>query len=107
MVTLINPFEVQGIDEADFLAYWQAAADFMCTQEGFISSDLHQTLMTGGRFSFVNIAVWASGEDFQRAVNSPKFKALTEPKREQFPHFPGLYQSCRRIVGAESDIAHG
>ena len=100
MVTLINPFEIKSEDEADFLAYWQAAADYMQGQKGFINSQLHKSMMPGCRFMFINIAEWASAEDFQNAINCDEFKTLTEPKREQFPHFPGLYQSVR-VVGLD------
>ena len=40
---------------------------------------------------------------FLRAVNSPEFKAITEPLRQQFPHFPSIYQAHRRVVGSDGE----
>jgi hypothetical protein len=70
-VVLINPFEVpEGKDET-FLAEWEMAKAFMERQPGYISTRLHRSLAPNARFRFINVAEWASVEDFQTALNPP------------------------------------
>jgi heme-degrading monooxygenase HmoA len=94
-VTLINPFEVPEGKEEEALAFWERVADYMRNQPGFISTRLHKALVPWARFHLINVAEWESAEHFQMAINSEKFKALTEPYMEVFPHFPGLYEVVR------------
>mgnify|MGYP000955488134 CR=1 FL=1 len=94
-VTLINPFEVPPGREEECLAFWERVADYMRRQPGFISTRLHQAVAPGARFALINLAEWASAEDFQAAVGSAEFQALVGPYLEVFPHFPGLYQVVR------------
>ncbi|MEH3146051.1 MAG: antibiotic biosynthesis monooxygenase [Methylobacterium frigidaeris] len=95
-VVLINAFEIPPTDEAAAVAYWERAADFMRAQPGFLSTALHRALMPTARFPLVNLATWASAQDFQAAVSHPDFRALTGPETERFPHHPGLYTVIRR-----------
>ena len=67
-VVLINTFEVPKGKEAETLASWQKSADFLKTQDGYISTRLHQNLDPNGKFHLVNVAVWRSADDFQRAT---------------------------------------
>lgn len=67
-VVLINAFEVPKGKEAEALASWQKAADFLKAQDGYISTRLHQNLDPNGKFHLVNVAVWRSAGDFQRAT---------------------------------------
>lgn len=94
-VTLINPFEVPEGKEEEALAFWERVADFMRNQPGFISTRLHKAIVPWARFHLINVAEWESAEHFQMAINSERFKALTEPYMEVFPHFPGLYEVAR------------
>ena len=65
-IILINPFEVPaGTDDDEFLRGWQRAADYMREQAGFLSSRLRRTLAPDARLRFINVAEWASPEDFQ------------------------------------------
>lgn len=67
-VVLINAFEVPKGKEAEALASWQKSADFLKTQDGYISTRLHQNLDPNGKFHLVNVAVWRSADDFKRAT---------------------------------------
>lgn len=94
-VTLINPFEVPEGKEEEALAFWERVADFMRKQPGFVSTRLHKATVPWARFHLINVAEWQSAEDFQAAINTEEFNALTEPYMEVFPHFPGLYEVVR------------
>src|SRR5262245_41292807 len=86
-------FEVpEGRDEA-FLAEWGAAKAFMERQPGYIATRLHRSLVPNARFRFINVAEWASVEDFQAALNYPAFIKLRDAT--PFPHFPALYEVMR------------
>jgi heme-degrading monooxygenase HmoA len=69
---LINPFEVpEKVGDDRFLEGWGKAADYMRSQRGFVGSRLHRAVSPDPRFRFVNVAEWASPQDFQAAVTSP------------------------------------
>ena len=94
-VVLINPFAVpEGVDDEDFLDGWQRAADYVRQQPGFLSSRLHRALAPGARFRFINVAEWASPEDFRAAVGSEEFRELA---RDAGPNFPALYEVVRSL----------
>ena len=90
VVVLITPFEVAADDEAEFLARWREAADYLRQQDGFVSTRLHVSLAPEARFRFVNVAVWRSPEHFRRAVGTEAFAQLA--RRMPFASFPGLYR---------------
>lgn len=94
-VTLINPFEVPQGKEDEAMAFWERVADYMRAQPGFVSTRLHRAIVPWARFHLINIAEWQSEEDFQKAISTEAFKALTEPYMAVFPHFPGLYEVVR------------
>ena len=87
-VVLINLFEVPpGADEG-FLAGWERARDFLAAQDGYRSTELHQSLGPDAEFRFVNVAEWASAAAFQAATARPEFPGREMPFRAH----PGLYQ---------------
>jgi heme-degrading monooxygenase HmoA len=87
-VVLINLFQVPtGADEA-FIAAWERARDFLAAQEGYRSTELHQSLGPDAEFRFVNVAEWASPVAFKVATAQPDFPGRDMP----FPAHPGLYQ---------------
>ena len=93
-VVLINVFEVpEGKDEV-FLSGWQAAAQQLRTQPGYISTKLHESVDPHASFRFVNVAEWESPQAFQAAINAPAFRAAAESLSFATPH-PSLY----RVVG--------
>ena len=76
-VILINAFEVsEGTNDDEFLRGWERAAEFMRQQPGFLSTRLHRALVPDARFRFVNVAEWASPQDFQAAVGSEEFREI-------------------------------
>jgi hypothetical protein len=46
------------------------------------------------RFRFVNVAEWASPQDFQAAVTSPEFRAMAAGTP---PNHPALYEVVRVV----------
>ena len=89
-VVLINPFEVPEDQEAEFLARWQEAADYLRRQDGFVSTRLHAGLDPGARFRFVNVAVWRTPEHFRQAVGTEAFARIA--RRMPFGGSPALYR---------------
>ena len=94
-VILINPFEVpDGTADDDFLRGWERAAEYMRNQPGFVSTRLHRALAPDARFRYVNVAEWASPQDFQAAVTSEEFRELAKGAA---PGSPALYEVVRSI----------
>lgn len=92
-VILINPFEVpEGTGDDDFLRGWQRAADYMREQPGFVSTRLHRALAPNARFRFINVAEWASPQDFEAAVSSEQFREIATGGP---PGSPALYEVVR------------
>jgi heme-degrading monooxygenase HmoA len=87
-VVLINLFQVPtGADEG-FIAAWERARDFLQAQEGYRSTELHQSLGADAEFRFVNVAEWGSPATFQTATAQPDFPGRDMP----FPAHPALYR---------------
>ncbi len=94
-VILINPFEVpEGSDDEEFLRGWQRAADYLRQQPGFRGSRLHRALTPGARLRFINVAEWASPQDFQAAVTSDEFREIAKGAG---PGSPALYEVVRAL----------
>ena len=72
-LTLINAFEVPGEQAEQFIAAWEKTRDYLETQPGYVDTALHQAIMPGADFQFVNIAHWRTAEDFRAAIQSPGF----------------------------------
>jgi heme-degrading monooxygenase HmoA len=90
-IVLINVFEVpEGKDEA-FLSGWQAAAQHLQAQPGYISTKLHQSVDPHASFRFVNVAEWESPQVFQAAINAPEFRVASQAIAFATAH-PSLYR---------------
>ena len=94
-VILINPFSVAPENAEHCLAFWDKAAEYMRRQPGFLSTRLHRALSPQAEHRYVNVAEWASAEDFQRAVSKPEFLALVADPEGRCPHAPELYAVVR------------
>lgn len=70
-VVLVNLFEVDAIDEDALLRAWEADANWMKSQPGYISTQLHRAV--GGSRLFFNYAVWESVAHFRAAFANPEF----------------------------------
>jgi heme-degrading monooxygenase HmoA len=93
-VVLINSFEVPAEDADAFIAAWEKTRDFLQTQPGYIDTSLHQALAPGAEFQFVNVARWASAEDFSAAIGSPGMREAAAGLSGYRPH-PALYRAVR------------
>jgi heme-degrading monooxygenase HmoA len=93
-LTLINAFEVPGEQAGQFIAAWEKTRDYLETQPGYVDTALHQAIMPGADFQFVNIAHWRTAEDFRAAIQSPGFLESAAGLAGYRPH-PGLYQIVR------------
>ena len=71
-VILINLFTVAAGDVAALLAAWEADANWMKRQPGYISTQLHRGI--GGSCVFLNYAVWESVAHFRAAFAHPEFR---------------------------------
>ena len=93
-VTLINSFEVPAADAETFIAAWEKTRDYLETQPGYIDTALHQAFASDAEFQFVNIAHWASAEDFRAAIRSPGFRQ-TAVALAGYPSHPAVYRAVR------------
>jgi heme-degrading monooxygenase HmoA len=93
-VVLINSFEVPAADADAFIAAWEKTRDFLQTQPGYIDTSLHRALASDAEFQFVNVARWASGEEFTAAIRSPGMREASAGLAAYRPH-PALYRLIR------------
>ena len=75
-VISVNFFQVAEADIPALLKAWEADANWMKRQPGYISTQLHQGI--AGSTAFMNYAVWESVAHFRAAFNHPEFKAALE-----------------------------
>ena len=71
-VVLINLFTVDAKDKEALLKAWAHDADFMKSQPGYISTQLHQGI--AGSSTFVNYAIWQDVQSFRDAFTNPEFQ---------------------------------
>lgn len=71
-VVLVNVFHVAGDDIPALLKAWEADANWMKQQPGYVSTQLHQGI--AGSTVFMNYAVWESVGHFRTAFGHPDFK---------------------------------
>jgi heme-degrading monooxygenase HmoA len=91
-ITLVNCFEVPVGREEDFFALWQQVNSYMRGKTGYLGHKLHRSFPPDARFRFVNVAQWASLEDFN-AAHDAGFRALvSQPAWATFRSFPTLYE---------------
>jgi heme oxygenase (mycobilin-producing) len=93
-VVLINSFEVPAADAEKFIAAWEKTRDYLETQTGYIDTALHQAVASDAEFQFVNVAHWATAEDFTAAIRSPGMREATDGLAGYRPH-PALYRMVR------------
>jgi heme-degrading monooxygenase HmoA len=71
-VVLVNLFSVEAQDVPALLKAWEAVANWMKKQPGFISTQLHRAI--GESCVFLNYAVWESVEHFRKAFTHADFR---------------------------------
>jgi heme-degrading monooxygenase HmoA len=72
-VILVNVFTVAEGDVPALLKAWEADANWMKKQPGYISTQLHRGI--AGSTVFLNYAIWESVAHFRAAFNHPDFKS--------------------------------
>jgi heme-degrading monooxygenase HmoA len=106
-VTLINVFEVPTEYVEPFISQWRERAALMSTKPGFVDARLHRTLSSEARFQLVNVAHWASREDYQAAMADTGFqawiRAVTTDPRVPIVAYPALYQVAVEFSDPSSD----
>jgi len=75
-VVLVNIFQVAAGDIPALLEAWEADANWMKQQPGYISTQLHQGI--AGSTVFMNYAVWESVAHFRAAFTHPEFEKALE-----------------------------
>ena len=66
--------------------------NYMRQKKGYLGHKLHRSLAPDARFRFVNVARWASVQEFQ-AAHDEGFRALvSQPVWAEFRSFPTLYE---------------
>ena len=75
-VVLVNIFNVAEVDVPALLDAWEADANWMKRQPGYISTQLHRGI--AGSTVFMNYAVWESVAHFRAAFSHPEFKKALE-----------------------------
>ena len=83
-----------GEQAGQFIAASEKTRDYLATQPGYLDTALHQAVMPGADFQFVNIAHWQTAEDFRAAIQSPGFLESAAGLAGYRPH-AGLYQVVR------------
>ena len=86
-VVLGNVFQVAEEDIPALLKAWEADANWMKQQPGYISTQLHRGI--AGSTIFMNYAVWESVAHFRAAFTHPEFKKAMEhypPSAVASPH---------------------
>ena len=71
-VILVNIFHVTESDIPALMKAWEADANWMKKQPGYISTQLHQGI--AGSNVFLNYALWESVAHFRAAFTHPEFK---------------------------------
>lgn len=71
-VVLVNIFTVAEGDIPALLKAWEADANWMKRQAGYISTQLHRGV--AGSTVFMNYAVWESAAHFRAAFQHPEFQ---------------------------------
>ena len=75
-VVLVHVFNVAAVDVPALLNAWEADANWMKRQPGYITTQLH--LGIAGSTVFMNYAVWESVAHFRAAFSHPEFKKALE-----------------------------
>jgi heme-degrading monooxygenase HmoA len=89
-VVLVNIFTVEAQDTEALLRAWEADANWMKAQPGFISTQLHKGI--GESCVFLNYAVWQSTGHFRIAFTHPEFRKSLQAYPESAVASPHLFK---------------
>ena len=92
-VTLMNGFVVSPDRDDAFHALWSKTSQYFRAQPGFVSLRLHRAVSPDAPYRWINVANWASAEDFRAAHATDEFRAVvTEDGWEEFPSSPTMFE---------------
>lgn len=89
-IVLINIFTVDSSEKEALIKAWSHDADFMKTQPGYISTQLHEGL--SGSSTLINYAIWESAESFRTAFTNPEFQSRIAAYPESAVASPHLFK---------------
>ena len=89
-VVLVNVFTVAANDVDALLKAWEADANWMKQQPGYISTQLHRAI--GQSYMFLNYAVWETTDHFRKAFTHPDFHARLADYPDSAVASPHLFQ---------------
>ena len=89
-VILVNVFTVAKEDVPALLTAWEADANWMKRQPGYISTQLHRGI--AGSTVFLNYAIWESVAQFRSAFTHPDFKSALEHYPSSAVASPHLFE---------------
>jgi heme-degrading monooxygenase HmoA len=89
-VVLVNVVTLDKTDEQALLKAWQADAEFMKRQPGFISTQLHRAI--GDSPTYFNYAVWESTSHYRAAFTNPEFRKGLSAYPSSVVAAPHLFQ---------------
>ncbi|MBL8377414.1 MAG: antibiotic biosynthesis monooxygenase [Burkholderiales bacterium] len=90
-IVLINVFEVPAAQEVDVFRIWTQSKEFLEKQPGYVLTRLHKNIDSDGKFRFINVAEWASPQQFQAAMKAMNESAVPRmPAEVRFT--PGLFK---------------
>ncbi len=102
-ITLINSFAVPDGREEAFFELWKGTSGYFRARPGFLSLKLHRALSAQAPYRFVNVAVWASAQDFAAAHATTEFRDLvSQPPWREFPSSPGLYEVATEYKASDA-----
>lgn len=104
-ITLVNCFEIPSGREEEFLALWQQVNNYMREKKGYLEHKLHRSLLPDAPFRFINVARWASQEDFDAAHDDGFRSLVSQPAWKAFRSRPALYEvvhEARAVAQAQS-----
>lgn len=92
VVTLVNCFDVPRGHEDGFFALWRQV-NTSVRSDRYLGHKLHRSLAPDARFRFINVAQWASTQDF-RAAHDDGFRALvSQPAWAPYSSTPCIVRS--------------
>ena len=104
-VVLVDPVEVRGEAEEEFLRNWDSSTEFLSAQPGFIGAYLTRSVGVAGAVSFVSYSEWESPRAFLAGATRAESQEVREAAHGSHP---ALYQTVRTVrpdSGGRSAIA--
>ena len=91
-IVTISALEVPQDRIEETIKLWRRYNSFLVKQPGFISSKLHRAIEPGTSFALVNVAEWASEQDYHNAVEQ-LIAQLGAPSVPGLRIYPAVYET--------------